>query len=237
MTARAAAQLALVAMVGLAASAASAQEAKKPAPNPVGAGSGWGHTVSKETAVAGEEFDKKQIELIQKINVYFNQMPDIKGIFVQTNADNKRAKGKFYVKRPGRFRFDYAPPSRLVILSDSQYLIIQDYDLKTDNRYSLDETPFRFLLRKDVDLLRDARVTELQDIDDVIALALQDKNADTPGRIKIYLAKRPALELKEWITTDSQGLDTRVELTEVTKADDLDPNLFKPAPMTLDRIQ
>jgi outer membrane lipoprotein-sorting protein len=51
------------------------------------------------------------------------------------------------------------------------------------------------------------------------------------------LAKRPALELKEWITTDSQGLDTRVELTEVTKADDLDPNLFKPAPMTLDRIQ
>jgi hypothetical protein len=43
------------------------------------------------------------------------------------------------------------------------------------------------------------------------------------------LAKKPALELSEWITTDSQGLDTRVQLTEVNKAEDLDPGMFKPA--------
>ena len=51
----------------------------------------WTQTVSKEPAVAGEEFDKKQIELIQKVNAYFNQMGDLKGGFVQTSADNKRA--------------------------------------------------------------------------------------------------------------------------------------------------
>ena len=84
------------------------------------------------------------------------------------------------------------------------------------------------LLRKDVDLLRDAHILEVQDVDDVIVLALQDRNPDNPGRIKLFLAKKPNLELKEWITTDSQGLDTRVELTEMNKADDLDPNLFKP---------
>ena len=71
---------------------------------------------------AGEEFDKKQMELIQKVNAYFNQMSEIKGLFVQTSADNKRQRGKFYVKRPGRFRFDYNLPSRLVILSDGQYM-------------------------------------------------------------------------------------------------------------------
>ena len=185
--------------------------------------------VTKEASVVGEEFDKKQVELMQKVSGYFNQMGDMKGLFVQTSADNKRIRGKFYVKRPGRFRFDYDAPSQLVIISDGQYLAIQDFDLKTDDRVALDNTPFRVLLRKDVDLLRDAHILQVQDIDDVIVVALEDRNPDNPGRIKLFLAKKPNLELKEWITTDPQGLDTRVELHEVNKADDLDPDLFKPS--------
>ena len=102
-------------------------------------------------------------------------------------------------------------------------------DLKTDDRVALDNTPFRVLMRKDVDLLRDAHVRQVQDIDDIIVVALEDRNADNPGRIKLFLAKKPTLELKEWITTDPQGLDTRIELHEMVKAEDLDPNLFKPS--------
>ena len=40
-------------------------------------------------------------------------------------------------------------------------MAIQDLDLKTDERIELDYTPFRVLLRKDVDLLRDARILEV----------------------------------------------------------------------------
>jgi len=58
-------------------------------------------------------------------------------------------------------------------------------------------------------------------------LALRDRNPDNPGRIKLFLSRKPNLELKEWITTDSQGLDTRVELTEVNKTEALDPALFR----------
>ena len=206
-------ELAVIAVVALAPAWVLAQDAKKPIPpNPVGAGGTWSQTVNKDAAIAGEEFDKKQIELVQKVTGYFNQMTEIKGLFVQTSADNKRMRGKFYVKRPGRFRFDYNAPSRLVILSDGQYMAIQDLDLNTDDRVELDQTPFRLLLRKDVDLLRDAHILEVKEVDDVIVLALQDSNPDNPGRIKLFLAKKPSLELKEWITTDAQGLDTRVEL-------------------------
>ena len=116
-----------------------------------------------------------------------------------------------------------------MILSDGKYMAIQDLDLRTDDRIDLDYTPFRVLLRKDVDLLRDARILEVGDVDDVIVLALQDSSPDTAGRIKLFLAKKTELELKEWITTDAQGLDTRVELTELSKAEDLDPAMFKPA--------
>jgi outer membrane lipoprotein-sorting protein len=240
MIVRAAALMAFSATLALSVAGASAQDAKKTVPpNAVGAGpaTNWSQTVNKEPASSAEEFDKKQIELISRVNGYFNQMGDLKGAFVQVGADSKRLRGKFYFKRPGRFRFDYSPPSRLVVLSDGQYLAIQDHDKKTDDRVALDQTPFRVLLRKDVDLLRDARILEVQDVDDVIVLALQDKSPDAPGRIKLFMAKKPALELKEWITTDSQGLETRIELTEITKGEEIDPGLFKPPPVALQRLQ
>ena len=231
------ARCAAIAVVALAPLWVAAEEAKRPIPsNPIGAGGTWSQTVNKEAAIAGEEFDKKQMELIQKVAAYFNQMTEIKGLFVQTSADNKRVRGKFYVKQPGRFRFDYNPPSRLVILSDGQWMAIQDFDMKTDDRVELDRTPFRVLLRKDVDLLRDAHVLEVREIDDVIVLALQDRNPDNPGRIKLFLTKKPNLELKEWITTDSQGLDTRVELTEVNKTESLDPALFSPTSLVFQKL-
>ena len=71
----------------------------------------------------------------------------------------------------------------------------------------------------------------------MIAIALQDKSPDAPGKIKIFLAKKPALELREWITTDSQGLDTRVELSELARDDNLDPNMFKPPSVALDKLR
>jgi outer membrane lipoprotein-sorting protein len=229
MHARFLAYLAILATLALAPMSVEAQDKKPVPPNPVGAGGNWTGTVNKDAAISGEEFDKKQMELIQKVAAYFNQMSEIKGSFVQTSADNKRQRGKFYFKRPGRFRFDYNPPSRLVILSDGKLMAIQDLDLKTNERIDLDYTPFRVLLRKDVDLLRDARILEVGEVDDVIVLALQDRSPDTAGRIKLFLTKKTELELKEWITTDAQGLDTRVELTEISKAQDLDPELFKPS--------
>lgn len=240
MQARLPVRLTLLAVIGAGLGGiAVAQSAKSPPPS---APSLWNQLFNKEPSVkepsvAVQEFDPKQIELIQKVTAYFNQMGDMKGSFAQTSADNKRLRGKFYVKRPGRFRFEYNLPSKQIVISDGKYMAIQDHDLKTDDRYGLDQTPFRVLLRKDVDLLRDARILEVGEAEDKIFLALQDKSPDTPGRIKLFLLKKPTLELKEWITTDSQGLDTRVELSDFAKAEDLDPNLFVPPPIALQKLQ
>jgi outer membrane lipoprotein-sorting protein len=211
-----------------------AQSAKAPPPSPPAA---WDQTVTKEQDTVGTTFDAKQLDLIQKVNAYFNRMGDMKGTFVQTSADHKRMRGKLYVRRPGQFRFEYNLPSRQIIISDGTYMAIQDHDLKTDDRRSLDQTPFRVILRKDVDLMRDARILEVGESEDRIFLALQDKSPDTPGLIKLSLSKTPALELKEWTTTDSQGLVTRVELFDFTKAEKLDPSLFVPPPIALQKLQ
>jgi outer membrane lipoprotein-sorting protein len=60
-----------------------------------------------------------------------------------------------------------------------------------------------------------------------MVVALQDKSPDTPGRIKVYLSTKPGVELKEWVTTDAQGLETRVEIANVVTGEKLDPASFK----------
>lgn len=204
---------------------AAADKAAPAAADKAGQSSAW----SAEVATPGGAIvlNDAQTAIVKSVNGYFNTLNDLKGDFVQTTADSKRMRGKFMVKRPGRFRFDYARPSRQIIISDGEYLAIQDLDLNNEDRVSLDQTPFRLLLRKDVDLIRDAQIVEVQESEDLIVLALRDKSPDAPGKIKLFLSTKPQLELKEWVTTDAQGLDTRVEISSLNKGETLDAKLFK----------
>ncbi len=195
------------------------------APAPGAAGTAWSAEVA--TGNQGITLDEAQIKVVKAVSDYFNGVSTLKGNFVQTTSDQKKMKGKFSLLRPGKFRFDYALPSKQIIISDGEQLAIQDLDLRNEDRIQLDQTPFRLLLRKDVDLVRDAKIMEVQEAEDLMVVALQDKSPDTPGRIKVYLSTKPAVELKEWVTTDAQGIETRVELADVKMGEKLDPAAFK----------
>ncbi|MDX2156421.1 MAG: outer-membrane lipoprotein carrier protein LolA [Hyphomicrobiaceae bacterium] len=212
--------------LALAVTCAAAQD-KSGSPNPVGQPT-WGKTdVTPSPVVAGITLDARQMEVVQKVNAYFNALENMKGQFLQTTSDNKRMKGRLYMKKPGRVRFDYALPSKQLVISDGQQIAIIDSDIGTDDRVMVDQTPFRVLLRKDVDLIRDARILEVQEADDLIILALQDKSKDASGRIRLFMATKPEIELKEWVTTDAQGLDTRVEVSSIDRKDTVDAGMFK----------
>ena len=219
-----------------AAAAAPAGDQKAPAGDPVGVGgSGWAAEVAPN-GNAGITLDDKQTEIVKKVSAYFNALGDLKGAFLQTAGDNKAMKGKFFLKRPGRFRFDYALPSKQIIISDGEYLAIQDLDLNNEDRVALDQTPFRLLLRKDVDLIRDAKISEVQEAEDMIVLAVIDKDPDTTGKIKLFFSTKPELELKEWVTTDAQGVNTRVEVSQLTKGETIDISMFKIEPVNFNKF-
>ena len=193
-------------------------------------GSAWNAEIAPG-GTTGIALDEQQTALVRRVSDYFNTLDNLSGRFVQTSADGKVMKGKFAMKRPGRFRFDYARPSLQVIISDGKSLAIQDHDLNNEDRVQLDDTPFRLLLRKEVDLIRDARISEIQDAGETIALTLQDKSPDTSGRIRLVFEAKPELELKEWITKDAQGLDTRVEVGNLDRTTAIDPSQFVIKPM------
>jgi outer membrane lipoprotein-sorting protein len=227
--------LACLAFILVPAAAGAAEDLAVPVPQPASppgspaaaaAGSAWNAEVAPATDGEGMTLDARQADIVNRVSKYFSDLSTLKGRFVQTGADNKRMRGKFYVSRPGRFRFDYARPSRQVIVSDGRYLAIQDHDLNNEDRVAVNETPFRLLLVSDVNLIRDANILSVEESDDLIVLALEDKSPNTPGQIKLFMTTKPEMELKEWMTRDAQGLDTRVEVSDLDKSVDLDGNLF-----------
>jgi outer membrane lipoprotein-sorting protein len=208
------------------AATAEAQPGAPAQPNPLGAGQGWdaqfGLTPPQSSQFTGAP---EQLEILLKINDFFNNVKNMEGDFVQTDADDKRKKGRFYIERPGKVRFDYAPPSRQKIISNGKYLAIEDHDLNTADRYPLESTPFRLLLQEQVDLAADANIIALDVGENIVVVTLQDKEGKAGGQIRLFF-NWPEIALKEWIITDAQGLNTRIELAEMQLNKDADPKLF-----------
>ncbi len=186
-------------------------------PGAAAAGSAWNAEVAPAKPGEGLTLDAHQTAGRQQGQQLFQGSQHPAGPLRADRLRQQAHEGKFYVKRPGRFRFDYARPSRQIVISDGRYLAIQDLDLNNEDRVALDQTPFRLLLRSDVNLVRDARIMEVQESDDMIILGLEDKDPDSPGQIRLFLATKPELELKEWVTKDAQGLKTRVEVSDLVQ--------------------
>jgi outer membrane lipoprotein-sorting protein len=177
-------------------------------------GAGWDAAVDAApgpTPLIGEQQDAA----VQRINAYFNGITNLQGNFEQIDANNKHATGRFYVQRPGKLRFDDAPPSELRIVADGHFLAIEDSGLKTIEKYPLESTPFRLLLGDGVDLARDARIVGVESQEGSLAIALEDKGGDATGQIKLYFDTNPELKLKQWVITDAQGSATSVTVANM----------------------
>ena len=91
-----------------------------------------------------------------------NAITRLQGRFIQTNPDGTNVGGRYWLQRPGKVRFEYDAPSPLVLISDGTNVILRDKRLRTTDRYPLRQTPLYFLLKANVDLVRDVIVTGVE---------------------------------------------------------------------------
>jgi outer membrane lipoprotein-sorting protein len=198
--------------------------------NALGTTDGWdtqfGTTPPQSSQFSGAP---DQIAIVEKINAYFNDLKNLEGQFLQTDADDSRKKGRFFIERPGKVLFDYAPPSAQKIISNGEYLAIENHDLNTTDRYPLESTPFRLLLKETVNLAVDAQIVALDVGENIVVLTVEDKESRGGGQIRLFFAW-PEIQLKEWIITDAQGLNTRIELAALETNKETDPKLFNFSP-------
>ncbi|PKQ08258.1 MAG: cell envelope biogenesis protein LolA [Alphaproteobacteria bacterium HGW-Alphaproteobacteria-10] len=151
---------------------------------------------------------------LARISNYLNATETLQGTFVQVDPSAVVTDGRFYMRRPGRLRFEYSPPNPTLVIADGFWVAVVDArDGKVD-RYPLSETPLNLLLKANVDLRREGAVTRVERANDQIAVTAVDPDGSTQGEITMVFSSNP-LELRQGIVTDAQGLVTTVALDEM----------------------
>ncbi|HXN88185.1 MAG TPA: outer-membrane lipoprotein carrier protein LolA [Methylocella sp.] len=164
---------------------------------------------------------------IQKANAYFNAATSMTGDFVQIGPDGKRSEGKIFVQRPGKLRFEYAPPATLEIVADGLSVAVHDRKTATKDIYFISQTPLKFLLKDQVDLSRDVKIIDVKSEPAAVTILVEDK-ATFGGTSQIKLVFDPVkFTLRQWQVTDPQGYQTLVSLFNIDLSKKPDPNLFQ----------
>lgn len=159
-------------------------------------------------------------------NGKLNGIQRLQGRFVQTSPDGSRAAGAFYLQRPGKLRFQYDPPSSLLIVSDGSVVSLRDTELRTTERTPLRSTPLNIILGAQIDLARDARIVRVSRSGPWLMITARDRSGETDGQITLHFYGNEG-ELRSWDVLDATGARTRITLSELTQPASLDRRLFQ----------
>jgi outer membrane lipoprotein-sorting protein len=168
----------------------------------------------------------EQLATVQAVNRYFNSITTFEGKFLQTAPDGSETNGYFVINRPGKMRFRYYPPSKLDIIVDGRTVAVDDKAMQSQTLYLLSETPLRFLLDKNINLLEEAVVQSVSADSDFIVIRLQDPGTFVTSHLTLYFDARTT-ELKQWTVTDDQGYDTTVAIYETKVGNPTNPEWFE----------
>lgn len=151
------------------------------------------------------------------LNAYLNSVTTAEADFTQVNADGTISTGHLYLQRPGRVRFEYAPPDKsLVLASGGQVAIFDAKSNQPPEQYPLSRTPLSLILAKDVDFTRATSVIAHDEDGPATKVVVQDPEHPDYGRLELVFTPNP-IELRQWVVTDDLGNPTTVIL-----------NAFKP---------
>jgi outer membrane lipoprotein-sorting protein len=172
-------------------------------------------------------FTPAQRTQVDKVSGYLSSVQQLVGTFVQVGPDGRKAKGDFYIQKPGKVRFEYEPPSPIEIIADGQSVVVRDRKLATQDLYPLSQTPLRFLLSDRIDLLKDTNVIGVRSDDTYVTITIEEKHAVVGTSRLVMMMGAKDYQLKQWVVTDPQGFDTTVVLSSLDASKRPDPGMFK----------
>jgi outer membrane lipoprotein-sorting protein len=162
---------------------------------------------------------------LNRISAYLNTITSLQASFVQVGPNGELDQGTIYARKPGRLRFEYAPPSPYLIVSDGVTIAVANSKLRTVDRYPLIDNPLNLILREGVDLTRDSRITDVERQTGTLRITATEKSGPVKGQVTLIFSY-PATELRQWIITDAQGLQTMIALKNMKTEVPLGPELF-----------
>jgi len=205
------------------AQATAAPAAPQSAPNPVS--NPFAALLGKPGSTIALNADQRAI--IERVNRYLSSVQVLSGNFVQVGPDGSRTQGQFTISKPGKVRFEYDDPSPIELIADGQSVVVRDRRLATQDVYPLSQTPLRFLLANNIDLMKDTNLVAVYADDVFVTVVVEEKNTLVGTSRLMIMFSAKDMQLKQWTVTDPQGYDTTVAVYNLDSTTKPDPGMFK----------
>jgi outer membrane lipoprotein-sorting protein len=184
-------------------------------------------TLAEAAKPVSIRLDDAQTQAVQRINDYFNSFKSLKGDFTQVSPRGNSVKGVMMISKPGKLRFDYAPPSPLLIASDGTWLTIKNRQKEKGDQVPIASTPLRLIVSPKLDLFKETAILAVESANGFTTLTVADKNENVNAGSMIIVFDEANNALQQWIIVDGKGQRTTVQLENLQLNVALDPKLFK----------
>ena len=151
---------------------------------------------------------------IERAETYLNTLNNMKARFLQLDAAGGVAIGDVFLRRPGRMRFEYEPPSQVLVVADGTWLVFRDNEIKETTRLPLYATPVSVLLQEDIKLSGDVTITDVVNDSKALRIKVVDTENPDEGSITLVFSDEP-MQLRQWLVTDAQGNVTSISISNI----------------------
>jgi outer membrane lipoprotein-sorting protein len=183
---------------------------------------GAGQPVPQRRYQAYSDQEKADLD---KISAYLNTIHSLKADFVQIGPEGGVDEGELFLQKPGQIRFEYRPPSPVLIVATGGSVYVKNARLNTVDRYDLSDTPLGLLLNAYVDLKTNKAVIGVAEQNGAIIVRARTSANRNNSNITLVFST-PGIELRQWTVRDDQGGNTTVALQSLQSGASLDPALF-----------
>lgn len=171
-------------------------------------------------------------QAIEQVQQYLNSLRSLKAHFLQVAPNGAITQGTAWLERPGRMRFQYDPPTPLLLVAGHGFVLFSDSKLGQTSTIPVGQTPLGILLADHIALTGDGlTVTAVRQLPGQVQITVVRNAAPNEGSLTLIFATDP-WTLRQWNVVDAQGQRTTVTLTDIQIGGRFDPSLFEPvAPM------
>lgn len=166
-------------------------------------------------------------QTIKRVEEYLTNLTSIVADFSQIDANGGLAEGKFYLKKPGKMRWEYKPPTPILLVSNGKVMTYYDSELDQVNYIAFDDTLAGFLAQDNITLnSKSARLTDFVAKEGVIRATIVQREKPDEGSLTLEFTDGP-LQLKQMVVTDARGQRTNIQLSNARYGEALPDTLFK----------
>lgn len=154
-------------------------------------------------------------QLIADIGAHNSAIRTMVGRFLQIDTNGGRTEGTFFLERPDKIAFRYAPPSREEIVSVGKGFYVLNRRDETYYAYPQDSIPLRQFLGDKINLLN-ANVVDVTTSDGYISITVIDETV--AGTVQVSLVfDTDTKELVQWSLVEPSGAELTFSLYDVEK--------------------